>query len=242
MYHKDPLKIDPLAQHRGFMLTKPFKTPALATSHQREQPTRKRKRVSYKENAIDDEDKGRGSKRRQDDTYCDALSDAAPNINRAFPIYDAKPSEEVFSKRFSIPTIKGKDGKPVTVAMSRASLGVRPVIKLLPRPLHDPMADHAVVLYDPTIDYRETDEERLERLREEEKEKARKEALDKVSGMHNPHRSLREILGESTSNRKVSERVPVVIDPLLSKILRPHQVEGVRVSGFPDYAICYVAL
>ncbi|KAG8789097.1 DNA-dependent ATPase protein rad54, partial [Serendipita sp. 397] len=241
MYLKDPFKDDPIAHERGLVLVKPFKTPALAVTHQRDQPLRKRKRVSYKENGggrEDDEDESgkRATKRRKtggndddDSGYTDEpFGDLAANINRSFPIYDAKPREVVFSKRFSIPGMKTKDGKVVNTALSRVALGVRPQMKLLPRPLHDPMADHAVVLYDPTVDDRETDEERQARLLEEAKEAAKKEAAEKVAGMYNPHKSLREILGENVSRKKMSEKVPVVIDPLLSKILRPHQIEGVK--------------
>jgi DNA repair and recombination RAD54-like protein len=229
MYRKDPFKDDPLSAQRGLALTKPFKTPASAILKQRDQPTRKRKQVSYKENGQEDDDDGKNKKRRKDDTYAEPLGDAVVNINRSFPVYDVKPREEVFSKRFSIPEMKDKDGKVVTLVLSNVSLGVRPTIKLLPRPLHDPMADHAVVLYDPTIDDRETDEERQERLREMAKEEAKKEAASKVAGMHNPHKSLREILGENTTRKKMTQKVPVVIDPVLSRILRPHQIEGVKV-------------
>jgi DNA repair and recombination RAD54-like protein len=229
MYHRDPFKDDPLAHQRGLVLVKPFKTPASAIYKPREAPTRKRKRVDYKENGAEDElDGGKRAKRRKDESYAEVLGDDVPNVNKSFPIYDAKPSEEIFHKKFAIPSIRNKDGQVVTMSLSRVSLGVRPPIKLLPRPLHDPMADHAIVLYDPTIDDRETDEERLERLAEEAKEAARQEAAAKVVGMYNPHKSLRDLLGESKT-RKVSQKVPVVIDPLLSKILRPHQIEGVKV-------------
>jgi DNA repair and recombination protein RAD54 and RAD54-like protein len=230
MYHRHPFKDDPLAYQRGLALSKPFKTPTSAICRPRDQPTRKRKRVDYKENGVEDGDDGdKRSKRRKDESYTEPLSDDTPNVNKSFPVYDAKPSEEVFHKKFAIPSIKNKDGQVVSMSLSRVSLGIRPPIKLLPRPLHDPMADHAIVLYDPTIDDRETDEERLERLAEEAKEVARQEAAAKVVGMYNPHKSLRELLGENKTKKKVSQKVPVVIDPLLSKILRPHQVEGVKV-------------
>ncbi|EEB87401.1 hypothetical protein MPER_15255, partial [Moniliophthora perniciosa FA553] len=100
--------------------------------------------------------------------------------------------------------------------------------KMIPRPLHDPMADHAIVLYDPTIDDRETDAERREREKEEAKEKAARDALEKSAGMYNPHKSLKTILGEDKVIKEKLEKVPVVIDPRLSKVLRPHQVEGVK--------------
>jgi DNA repair and recombination protein RAD54 and RAD54-like protein len=112
---------------------------------------------------------------------------------------------------------------------SNLSLGTRPLAKVIPRPLHDPMEDHAIVLYDPTIDDRETDEERKEREKEEAKEKAAQEAREKTAGMYNPHKSLRMLLGEDKEKKAKAAKVAVVIDPRLSKILRPHQIEGVKV-------------
>ena len=96
------------------------------------------------------------------------------------------------------------------------------------------MADHAIVLYDPTIDERETEEEKQERLKEEAKQKAAEEAAAKVQGLYNPHKSLRKLLGEESTSQDKRKRakVPVVIDPVLGKILRPHQVEGVKVPLF----------
>jgi DNA repair and recombination RAD54-like protein len=234
MYRRDGLERDTASvQQRSLVLVKAFKTPAVAAPP-REQPTRKRKRVSYKENADENdgtnsESDGPRKKRKRFDEYT-PLAELTANINASFPIYEPKPRQRVFTQRFAIPTMKNKDGSTIKLLTSNVSLGIRPPIQILPKPLHDPMADHAVVLYDPTVDDRETDEERLERLKGEAKEKARKEAEAKVIGMHNPHKSLRELLGGST--KKVSKRVPVVIDPILSKILRPHQIEGVRVS-FP---------
>ncbi|CCA66360.1 probable RAD54-DNA-dependent ATPase of the Snf2p family [Serendipita indica DSM 11827] len=227
--HKDPA----LAHIRDMKFAQPFKTPASAILQQREQPTRKRKRVSYKENAIEDEGEGdyRRKKRKtdKDDEFeDDPLGERAPNINKSFPVYEPKPSDKVFAQRFTIPGMKTKDGKYISVGLSGTALGVRPIVKLLPRPLHDPMAEHSIVLYDPTIDDRESDEERLERLREEAKEEERKAARAKIEGLYNPHKSLRELLGEDQTRKKLSQKVPVVIDPVLSKILRPHQIEGVK--------------
>jgi DNA repair and recombination RAD54-like protein len=145
-----------------------------------------------------------------------------------YPVYSVKPFNELGLRRFSLPSMLSKEGKPVHLVPSNASLGIRPPAKIPPRPLHDPMQDHAIVLYDPTTDDRETDEEKKGREREEAKEKATKEAQEKMAGMYNPHKSLRSLLGEGTKTEKMT-KVPVVIDPRLSTVLRPHQVEGVKV-------------
>ena len=86
------------------------------------------------------------------------------------------------------------------------------------------MADHAIVLYDPTIDDRPELEDMDDAKREEERK--RKEAEAK-----GPHKSLKSILGIQDPTKKTESKVPVVIDPKLAKILRPHQIEGMKVSS-----------
>jgi DNA repair and recombination RAD54-like protein len=107
--------------------------------------------------------------------------------------------------------------------LSHASLGARPHPRLAPRPLHDPMADHAIVLYDPTIDDRPDPSKVDEAQLEEERRKKEEEAKG-------PHKSLKAILGIVDVKKKEDVKVPVVIDPRLAKILRPHQIEGMKVS------------
>ena len=78
-----------------------------------------------------------------------------------------------------------------------------------PRPLHDPMGEHAIVLYDPTVDDKNIEKER-ERLRaafEEEQQKAKEE--------RGPHKSLASILGLNKPHVQLDEKVPVVILSLI---------------------------
>ena len=164
--------VDKLAE--STRVNRPYKPPSLA-QRETEKPQRKRKRVSYKENTEGNEDDDDGDKRKRRKSMGDAEYTAPDNIallNR-YPVYKPKPFEAVFGgdgKKFAIPSIQTKDGRTIRHVVSNASLGlkVQPVIP--PRPLHDPMADHAIVLYDPTIDDRETEEERQERLKEEARE------------------------------------------------------------------------
>ncbi|KAI0797951.1 DNA repair protein, SNF2 family [Abortiporus biennis] len=209
-------------------VNKPFKPPTV--SAQREQPQRKRKRVSYKgadgQSDSDSDDGGRKSKKKK--TSKDGAYESPRDNNiKSYPVFKAKPFEHI-SKAFSIPAIKNSDGEYIHKASSNISLGIRPLANIIPRPLHDPMEDHAIVLYDPTIDDRETDEERKEREKEEAKERAVKEAQEKSAGMFNPHKSLKELLGGGKDKKKMAGKVAVVIDPRLTKVLRPHQVEGVK--------------
>ncbi|KIK92409.1 hypothetical protein PAXRUDRAFT_793250 [Paxillus rubicundulus Ve08.2h10] len=209
---------------------KPFKPPTVIVSTERIQPARKRKRVSYKEARGDgndsDSDDARKKKKKKDKdgTYNEEELKAAI---KTYPVYKPKPFE-LTARRFSMPTMTNKSGEVVALVSSGASLGIRPQAKVIPRPLHDPMEDHAIVLYDPTVDDRETDEERRAREKEEGKEQAAKEAQEKLAGMYNPHKSLRAMLGEGKDKKESIPRIPVVIDPRLSKVLRPHQVEGVK--------------
>ena len=214
-------------------ISKPFKPPASSIVVDRVQPQRKRKRVSYKEAGGGDDDdsedeNGRKKKKKKGDKDKD-YTDAEDLLKNAqtFPVFKPKPFGGM--RGFSIPAMRGKNGEEVHHTPSGVSLGIRPQANIIPRPLHDPMEDHAIVLYDPTVDDRETDEERREREKEEAREKAEKEARETAVGKFNPHKSLKELLGEG-KEKKLSDKVPVVIDPRLTKILRPHQVEGVQVG------------
>jgi DNA repair and recombination RAD54-like protein len=213
-------------------ISKPFKVPALVV--QRAQPQRKRKRISYKETrgSDDDTDSDSGSKsakgrRSSFDTACPAPAEVS-----SFPVYKPKPFNELFGpRRYTIPVMTNKNGEIIKTIQSNPSLGIRPQIQIIPRPLHDPMENHSIVLYDPTIDTRETDEERKLREKEELRVQAEKEAREKAVGLYNPHKSLRELLGGGKEKKTHYNKVPVVIDPRLSKVLRPHQVEGVKVCA-----------
>lgn len=212
-------------------INKPFKTPSSAKAVERVLPPRKRKRVSYKgAGGDDDSDDGDLKKKKKKNGKDGAYEEGDPVDNtQHFPVFKPKPFDQHATRRFSIPIMTNKDGQVIATVSTNLALGIRPPANIIPRPLHDPMEDHAIVLYDPTIDDRETDEERKEREKEEARAKAEKEAREKTAGMFNPHKSLRELLGGGKDQQRKKPKVPVVIDPRLSKVLRPHQVEGVKV-------------
>lgn len=210
-------------------VNKPFKPPTLAVT--RDQPQRKRKRVSYKgaqAGSDGSESESEGGPKKKKKTGKDGFERPLDNNIVHYPVFKPKPFNQTV-RRFTIPQMRNKDGEIVPTVQSNVALGIRPLACIIPRPLHDPMADHAIVLYDPTVDDRETDEERREREKEEAKERALKEAQEKCVGMYNPHKSLKELLGGGKDKKKKADKVPVVIDPRLSKVLRPHQIEGVKV-------------
>lgn len=90
------------------------------------------------------------------------------------------------------------------------------------KPLHDPSGEFAIVLYDPTID---------DVARELEPKDPGLPKEDDAPKLDEPlvHKSLADILGLK-KNVEDRPKVPVVIDPRLAKILRPHQIEGVKVG------------
>lgn len=230
-YTKDSEKKKPPTD----VLLKPFKVPTLKSIVERVQPQRKRKRVSYKDqdNGDDDDESDSDARKKRKGSDGNAIADKENDSRKRYPAFKVKEYMKATASKFTIPTMRNKAGEIIPTVMTGAALGIRPVAKLIPRPLHDPMDDHAIVLYDPTIDDRETDEERKERLKLETKEKERKEAAERTGSLNlpNPHKSLRELLGEGlqTNHANVIRKVPVVIDPILGKKLRPHQVEGVKV-------------
>lgn len=226
----------------GILQFKPFKLPS--SKLVRDVPKRlaaaaagsKRKRINYKETGGDDEDSdgraGKNKKRRGADGGDSAYNDRdggseSPPAIKKYPVYEPKPLAQVMSSSFSIPEMRDKKtGAVIETRMTYGALGVTRRPTLLPRPLHDPLADHAIVLWDPTVDDVETEEEKAAREAAQRAEEERKKELDK-SGTH---KSLAQLLGidKSKDEKLKNTKVPVVIDPKLTKVLRPHQVEGVK--------------
>lgn len=168
-----------------------------------------------------------------------------PPPPRTFPVYRPKSSSTVMTKGFTIPGIKRK-GIILETRLTNQALGVRRAGEMIPRPLHDPLEDHAIVLWDPTVDDKEAERElerqRLEKEAREQDEDGKLAAADEEEKERRKvHRSLAEMLGIVTvdKDKKRMVKVPVVIDPRVGKVLRPHQVEGVKflyrcVTGMTD--------
>lgn len=146
--------------------------------------------------------------------------------------------ETTLRRSFTVP-IKGytqRHSLPLT-------LGTKKKIIPEPRPLHDPAGEFAIVLYDPTVDgdmivqditqqpHTQPPHTQSSPSEEEQLSQARhvrhSAPLLMTNGVRN--KSLKELLGESEPGQaKKFPNIPVVIDPKLAKILRPHQVEGVK--------------
>ncbi|RMZ81328.1 hypothetical protein DV738_g2303, partial [Chaetothyriales sp. CBS 135597] len=200
-------------------LVKPFKCPGSANARSKAsggQPPRKRRKVNYAEDAAAQTEDGSGGFSLDDNGDSVKLKDR-------FPVFKAKDKETVFRKAFTIPLVNKNAYDPARPA---PSLGMRRGIPFINKPLHDPSGEFAIVLYDPTID-EPVDQAVLDeqaRVKAEAAAEAAKKKLD-VPLMH---KSLAELLGIKKDVDGERPKVPVVIDPKLAKVLRPHQVEGVK--------------
>lgn len=202
-------------------LIKPFRCPGSATiSRTSEKPARKRRKVNYGGADVDKDD---GDKPWTNE---DRLALANRDANK-FPVFEVKDKETTFRKRFAVPLINKNDG---TYNPNRPppTLGLRQGAVFIAKPLHDPSGEFAIVLYDPTID------ERPKTIEEAKKLAAAAAAAGtepvEVPKIDAPlvNKSLSEILGIKKKVEGDIPKVPVVIDPKLAKVLRPHQIEGVK--------------
>jgi DNA repair and recombination RAD54-like protein len=191
-------------------LSTPFKCPGSATiSRASAKPARKRRKVDYggADGDKDDEDKAW--------TNEDRLALANRDANK-FPVFQVKDKETMFRKRFAVPLIN-KDAASYNPNRPPPTLGLRTGAVFIAKALHDPSGEFAIVLYDPTVD------EKPKTI-----EEAKKEGEPPKIEAPLVSKSLAEILGIKKVVEGERPKVPVVIDPRLSKVLRPHQIEGVK--------------
>ncbi|KAF2640241.1 hypothetical protein P280DRAFT_428126 [Massarina eburnea CBS 473.64] len=193
-------------------LHKPFKCPgSAAPTRAADKPARKRRKVNYA---------GADGEHEEDKPYSndDRLALATRDVNR-FPVFKPKDKGTAFKAKFIVP-LKLKDTEGYNAFRPAPLLGMRQGRVLVARPLHDPSGEFAIVLYDPTVDDKPVAKEVVEpRLSQEQK---------KDMDVPIVHKSLADILGLKKKVDNELPRVPVVIDPRLVKVLRPHQVEGVK--------------
>jgi DNA repair and recombination protein RAD54 and RAD54-like protein len=195
-------------------LVKPFRCPGSATSTRTSgKPARKRRKISYADadGSFEDGDRPWTSEERA------AL--ATRDANK-FPVFQVKDKDVIFRARFAVPLINKNVGG-YDANRPAPTLGMRRGATFVSKPLHDPSGEFAIVLYDPTIDDKRDATIDAGKGTDSEVEKPK---LD-VPLMH---KSLADILGIKKQIEGEIPRVPVVIDPRLAKVLRPHQVEGVK--------------
>ncbi|KAK3934386.1 DNA repair protein rhp54 [Diplogelasinospora grovesii] len=194
-------------------LHKPFKCPGSATrTVAADRPTRKRRKIDYK-GADGDADADKAY------TNEDRLALANRDVNK-FPVFQVKDKDKMFRKAFIVP-LKNRDASAYNPNRPPPTLGLRQGATFIAKPLHDPSGEFAIVLYDPTVDDKPKEPPKIEEKKDEQPAGTEIDA---------PlvHKSLAEILGIKKKVEGEHPRVPVVIDPRLAKVLRPHQIEGVK--------------
>lgn len=211
MFQKHRGRVHGGAPQTADRLFRPFKCPgANVPSRISDKPARKRRKVDYTggDNSAEDGDKPYSND--------DRLALATRDVNR-FPVFKPKNSDSAFRMRFAVPLIN-KDTTAYNACRPPPLLGMREGVAFVAKPLHDPSGEFAIVLYDPTVDGKE------EAKASQDGKKDEPEKLDAPL----MHKSLAEILGIKKKVNVEQPKVPVVIDPRLAKVLRPHQVEGVK--------------
>lgn len=223
-------------------LTAPFKIPGSARVARvvSDGSMRKRRKINYAE--LDGEKStpsksidGDFNEARQAAYTKWATDEAAANIRAKYNLKPLRQLEKqnipvlvirpnALTSKYMLPTATGKENcenRPPA-----ASLGMRRRANFVARPLHDPAGEFAIVLYDPTIDDEPPPEISMDLSQpmnvDSQPVEVPKPKPSKI------HRSLAEILGIDNKKEVEKPKVPVVIDPRLAKILRPHQIEGVK--------------
>ncbi|KAG5438349.1 hypothetical protein PCANB_002837 [Pneumocystis canis] len=196
----------------GNVLSKEFKVPRLKTKEDLKEIEipRKRRRINKEKNEL--------GKEKEDFLKKENEKKGIKN----FSIFKMKQASIILKKKFVVP-ISNKESDKYWENRLPPILGTLRPRKFIPKPLHDPYNEFSIVLYDPSVDD----------LHNEEKN----EILEKPQIERKMHKSLAEILG--IKQQEKYPNVAVVIDPKLSKVLRPHQIEGVKflyqcVSGMID--------
>ncbi|KAF2206302.1 hypothetical protein CERZMDRAFT_103551 [Cercospora zeae-maydis SCOH1-5] len=200
-------------------LIRPFKCPGSNTpTRASEKPARKRRKVDYGGADTSTEDAEKPY------TNEDRLALATRDVNR-FPVFKPKDKETMFRAKFSVP-LKNKDTAAWNPSRPPPLLGLRQGTVFVARPLHDPSGEFAIVLFDPTVDGKP----QPKMVDDAEGANKDEDGANDMPKLDEPimHKSLAEILGIKKKVVEERPKVPVVIDPRLAKVLRPHQVEGVK--------------
>ncbi|SAL95474.1 hypothetical protein [Absidia glauca] len=199
---------------------------------------RKTKVASYKVETIDNSDEEDYNGNSDDDDentpLCNnnnnkrirtMLTNKDFNSSRCFQPMTRRPATltpSSINKKFRVP-LSDQSANHSLMDASRRTLGIRRRHGARLRPLYDHTAEDAFVLWDPEIDgEQEEEQQQQQRQPSSTTDDDDQQQLQKVvlSG-----KSLADMLG---LKKEQSKKGHVVVDPVLAKILRPHQVEGVR--------------
>ncbi|KAG0262003.1 DNA-dependent ATPase protein rad54 [Linnemannia exigua] len=148
------------------------------------------------------------------------------------PIHPSSKSLATLGRRFKIPSFTDPSKAPVKSGTSGLTLGTKRRPPIEAKSAHDYTMEGSIILYDPAwalLDEAQREEERLLKASQEsatpidadtvqqviipKKEKAKSKSIAEMLGIIKP---------------KEQPKVHVVVDPVLGRVLRPHQVEGVK--------------
>ncbi|KAF9380708.1 DNA-dependent ATPase protein rad54 [Podila verticillata] len=154
------------------------------------------------------------------------------------PLLTSKPTQPTgkslatLGKKFKVPTFTVPGMAPDPGARPMAlTLGVKKRLAVEGRSAHDYTMEGSIILYDPAwaqLDEAQKEEERLMSASQEQKEGEEDQTPQVIIPKKEKARSksIAEMLG--LTKQKEVPKVHVVVDPVLGRILRPHQVEGVK--------------
>ncbi|CAO3678536.1 unnamed protein product [Umbelopsis ramanniana] len=148
-----------------------------------------------------------------------ALAELATHNNRELPPplpKDYNPMK-ILKSKFKVPFKVDVVDTTQSLVPTTRTLGVRRRLHIAARALHDWTADGSIILYDP-----EKDDSQSENSTPEEESPTE---TPKTINHSKAGKPLAELLGTKKVEHK---RGHVVVDPVLAKVLRPHQIDGVK--------------
>ncbi|KAG0264921.1 DNA-dependent ATPase protein rad54 [Mortierella polycephala] len=154
------------------------------------------------------------------------------------PLLAAKPAQPTqrsvmtLGKAFKVPTFTDPSKAPAPTRSGAFTLGVKRRPPVEARSAHDYTMEGSIILYDPAwaeLDEAQREEEKLLKASQEGEVPVSEDSIPQViipKKEKSKSKSIAEMLG--ITKQKELPKVHVVVDPVLGRILRPHQVEGVK--------------
>ncbi|KAF9166937.1 DNA-dependent ATPase protein rad54 [Mortierella sp. AD011] len=148
------------------------------------------------------------------------------------PVQPSSKTMMTLGKRFKVPTFTDPSKAPPPSRTGVLNLGVKRRPPVEAKSAHDYTMEGSIILYDPAwaqLDEAQREEEKLLQASQEAGTAGEEDATPQViipKKEKAKSKSIAEMLG--ITKQKEVPKVHVVVDPVLARILRPHQVEGVK--------------
>ncbi|KAG0069297.1 DNA-dependent ATPase protein rad54 [Linnemannia elongata] len=150
----------------------------------------------------------------------------------AKPLQPSTKSLTALGKRFKVPTFTDPSKAPAQARSSGLTLGTKRRPQVDAKSAHDYTVEGSIILHDPAwaqLDEAQREEEKLLKASQEGAEPVDGDSIQQViipKKEKAKSKSIAEMLG--LVKPKEQPKVHVVVDPVLGRVLRPHQVEGVK--------------